>query len=92
MTRFILLNILLSLLVSCNEGNGETLSHEVIHEYALLTGDVANTSVLPPVECGLELNGGNESAGVTYFYMENHKDTLVWEEGYIKVPLKVVVE
>jgi hypothetical protein len=32
----------------------------------------------------------NETVEVSYFYMEKHKDTLFWEEGHIKVPIRQV--
>jgi hypothetical protein len=93
MTRFIFAGILLLSLYSCDDKDVETYRHEIPHGHHLLQGDVEsyNQLILPPVECAVEFTGDrNETVEVSYFYMEKHKDTLFWEEGHIKVPIRQV--
>ena len=90
MTRFIFLNILLLLLLSCG-GNSEGYIHDLPYDNYPVTGDVEKGmhDILPPVQCAVELMGDdNASVGVSYFYIEKHDDTLFWEEGHLKVPIR----
>lgn len=90
MTRFILLNISLLLLLSCDGERSDGYIRDVPYGY-YPTGDVevGQHNILPPVQCAAELVGDdNASVGVSYFYMEKHDDTLFWEEGHLKVPIR----
>ena len=91
MTRFIFAGISFLSLYSCSDINTETFQHDIPHERHLIQGDVESYSqkTLPPVECAVEFTGdGNEAVEVSYFYMERHNDTLFWEEGHLKVPVR----
>ncbi len=89
MTRLIIYIILLSALVACDEENG--CFHDIPHECYILTGDLENGNIisLSSLESASELSGlENELLQVSYFYTRKCKDSLLWEEGVLKVPIK----
>ena len=89
MTRFVFYIILVFTLVSCDADKGSC--YDVQERYHILTSDLEKGGVvsLSPIECTMEIAGDkNESVEVTYFFIMEHKDTLLWEEGVLKLPIK----
>lgn len=89
MTRLIIYIILLSALVACDEENG--CFHNIPHEYYILPAEMEkeNGISFSSIESASKLSGlENELLQVSYFYTRKCKDSLLWEEGVLKVPIK----
>lgn len=89
MTRLVIYIISLSTLVACDDEN--SCYHNIPHEYYILPGEIKkeNGFSLSSIECDSELSGfGDEMLEVSYFYTRKCKDSILWEEGIVKLPIK----
>lgn len=89
MTRLIIYIISLSALVACDDEKG--CFHNIPHEYYILPAEMEkeNGISFSSIESTSGLSGdGDEMLEVSYFYTRKCKDTILWEEGIVKLPIK----